>query len=553
MFGPPGCLTETALNYAAATSCIPPHSSTEAKVTTERQSSGRTKGLPTRTQGQQTPPIPADWGIFPRMAMHLLSLPGCTLHASAVEVYQDVVYDLLNDSKRISISSQHKSTTPLVTVTGGLNGVSKGADGVHLATCRCGKCVIAKKAASQARIQAIRDKQERAGASLRESTRGRTGRIDAPPVGSSSSSFQRSGGGGGDLFATVGETLLPLTGGEEAARLARTVELSRVAHGHLLNSRSSRSHCIVRVYIKQEDVGGGSGNTRKQQFCFVDLAGSERIQKSGVSGKRQSEAMEINQSLSVLGRVIMKLVERERTGRKDNACSGGMHSSAHIPFRDSTLTKLLQSSFDGSGHSCTAVVINASASPQHLKETLSSLRFGAGMARVQPVVSINTLKGRGEETRQLVMMKAELERKRQRLSDMMEAGMGGRFGAGAVPSEKKTFLKNQEELKELSLAKKALKIRLSEARSAAASSADTAAIASDGKSSGSRGSSSSSSSSTGIREMEAQLSQLSWRESNIGDVVLRQKYIPGFWIPPTALFKGLQAEVVLLEGQLKTM
>ena len=489
MFGPPGCLTESVLNNTT-----------------------------TRSHKEEAPvtPIPPDWGIFPRIALNLLLLPGCTLHASAIEIYQDVVYDLLNNSTRISVANKVK--TPLVTVTGGsVNGVKKGKDGVHLPNCNCGKCMIAKDKATKARIRAIRDMQdEKHRQDLSMGSRGSTRCRNKASVPLTSGNNNRRI----DSFSTVGETIIPLVNKSDVAQLARTVELSRIAHGHLLNSRSSRSHCIVRVFIKQRSGVDNENTTRKQQFCFVDLAGSERIHKSGVSGKRQSEALEINQSLSVLGRVIMKLNEREKS------ISG--NGSSHIPFRDSTLTMLLQSSFDGSGNSCTAVVINVSASIRHCKETLSSLRFGAGMAKVKPTVSLNSTRSSGEEERQRKILEGELLDKRRKLKELYECGKGGTFGPGAIPSEKKTFLKNEEILKELSAEKKLTKVRLAEAKSCPDQSHC-------------------------VKNLETHLSNIAWKEGNIRDITLRQKTIPGFWIPPTTFYKALEADITLLEGQLQTV
>ena len=111
-----------------------------------------------------------------------------------------------------------------------------------------------------------------------------------------------------------------LSSPNEVARLARQVEQSRVAHSHALNSRSSRSHCLVRLYATRKS----GGTLRRQQFLFVDLAGSERTAKSGVGGQRMQEAMQINGSLTVLGRCIRALTSHK----------------AHVPFRDSTLTML---------------------------------------------------------------------------------------------------------------------------------------------------------------------------------------------------------------------
>ena len=58
----------------------------------------------------------------------------------------------------------------------------------------------------------------------------------------------------------------------------------------------------------------------------MDLAGSERINKSGATGQALKEAQNINKSLSALGDVIQARASKQ----------------AHVPFRNSTLTYLLQ-------------------------------------------------------------------------------------------------------------------------------------------------------------------------------------------------------------------
>ena len=111
------------------------------------------------------------------------------------------------------------------------------------------------------------------------------------------STIQRRGGGGGrgggsrvkqTDARTVGETLWDLKTPEDVAKFARQIESSRVAHGHALNDRSSRSHCLVRL---QSSSISSDGTLHKNCFTFVDLAGSERISKSNVEGQRMSEAI----------------------------------------------------------------------------------------------------------------------------------------------------------------------------------------------------------------------------------------------------------------------
>ena len=102
-----------------------------------------------------------------------------------------------------------------------------------------------------------------------------------------------------------------------------------------MNAQSSRSHTVFRVTIASrananddDDEEDDVSAVLVAQLNLVDLAGSERVGKTGASGDRLNEAANINKSLLSLGNVIGKL-------------SDGV-AGAHIPYRDSKLTRILQ-------------------------------------------------------------------------------------------------------------------------------------------------------------------------------------------------------------------
>lgn len=77
----------------------------------------------------------------------------------------------------------------------------------------------------------------------------------------------------------------------------------------------------------------------------MDLAGSERVWKSGAQGERLKEAQNINKSLLALGEVIQALRAKQ----------------AHVPFRNSKLTYLLQDSLGKGSKTIMMVQVRAQA------------------------------------------------------------------------------------------------------------------------------------------------------------------------------------------------
>ena len=115
----------------------------------------------------------------------------------------------------------------------------------------------------------------------------------------------------------------------------------------------------------------------------MDLAGSERNKKTRATGSRFQESININSGLLALGNVIAALSgdDANRTGVV------AKYGKTHVPYRDSKLTRLLQSSLGGNAK--TALLVCVSASSLHAEETVSTLRFGVRAKRVRNAAKVN--------------------------------------------------------------------------------------------------------------------------------------------------------------------
>ena len=118
----------------------------------------------------------------------------------------------------------------------------------------------------------------------------------------------------------------------QVSNLIQAASLKRATGSTNMNAVSSRSHAICTIYIERTPKDGGDAVTSK--LTLVDLAGSERQKRTQASGERLKEGININKGLFVLGQVVSSLSETDS-------------SSRHIPYRDSTLTRLLQDALGG--------------------------------------------------------------------------------------------------------------------------------------------------------------------------------------------------------------
>ncbi|XP_070701000.1 kinesin-like protein KIF2C [Pempheris klunzingeri] len=169
---------------------------------------------------------------------------------------------------------------------------------------------------------------------------------------------------------------------EEVIKMIQMGSACRTSGQTSANANSSRSHAILQIVLRRND----RATTLHGKFSLVDLAGNER--GTDVSSNDRStlvETAEINRSLLALKECIRSL---------------GMNSD-HIPFRMSTLTKVLRDSFIGE-KSRTCMIAMVSPGMASCEYTMNTLRYAdrvkelkgnsktSGVAKVEEPINSST-------------------------------------------------------------------------------------------------------------------------------------------------------------------
>ncbi|XP_058398417.1 kinesin-like protein KIF7 isoform X1 [Diceros bicornis minor] len=147
-----------------------------------------------------------------------------------------------------------------------------------------------------------------------------------------------------------------------------------------LNHVSSRSHTVFTVTLEQRGRAPSrlprpaAGQLLLSKFHFVDLAGSERVLKTGSTGERLKESIQINSSLLALGNVISALGDPQRRG-------------SHIPYRDSKITRILKDSLGGNAK--TVMIACVSPSSSDFDETLNTLNYASRAQNIRNRATVN--------------------------------------------------------------------------------------------------------------------------------------------------------------------
>lgn len=184
----------------------------------------------------------------------------------------------------------------------------------------------------------------------------------------------------------------------ELKKLKQMGDKRRTTASTKMNEHSSRSHSIFSITIetveteltksneskqpvrrsttKTRGLSAGQPSIRVGHLNLIDLAGSERQSKSGATGSALKEASRINLSLTCLSLVIRALTDKS-----------GNKAAAHVPYRNSKLTRLLSSSLGGNAK--TILVACISADRANLDETLNTLRFASRTKLIKNKAIIN--------------------------------------------------------------------------------------------------------------------------------------------------------------------
>lgn len=211
---------------------------------------------------------------------------------------------------------------------------------------------------------------------------------------------------------------------EDVGVLLRKGLRNRVIRATDFNAESSRSHTILQLFVTVEQPDEqGLLVLKRSTFSLVDLAGSEKwLTGAGVEGgpklstctkdiansnnleAAQKEMMNINSSLHVLGNVVSALLEPNRR---------------HIPFRDSSLTRLLQDALGGTGR--TVLIATIRSESEYREESFSTLLFASRASKIRMIVQSSEGVSEGIT---LDAAKKQIRLLRTRLQDFAAQGQG---------------------------------------------------------------------------------------------------------------------------------
>eukprot|EP00929_Paragymnodinium_shiwhaense_P104557 TRINITY_DN6911_c0_g1_i1.p1 TRINITY_DN6911_c0_g1~~TRINITY_DN6911_c0_g1_i1.p1 ORF type:complete len:959 (+),score=292.68 TRINITY_DN6911_c0_g1_i1:76-2877(+) len=263
--------------------------------------------------------------------------------------------------------------------------------------------------------------------------------------------------------------------GDEAKRRAATA----------MNERSTRAHSLLVLTLCKGSSAEGMPEQRSR-FYLADLGGCENVTKSKtdattqakvtvVGGEEQSrisweeyyrnrqriqETLHINKGLLALKRVIEALHKRSTL----SAEGVPQERLPYVPYQDSKLTMILQDALGGSAR--TLVITTATMEPEHVAESIQTLRFAETCASIQKrsdgdkafsvQMALHQLAKEIEQVEDQIKKKERWEEQRVMRTDIDT--IGGAFGELAKSSN--VFLREEVVVKSVLVGAEAERERL---------------------------------------------------------------------------------------------
>nr|KAJ0201968.1 hypothetical protein LSAT_V11C600301210 [Lactuca sativa] len=212
-------------------------------------------------------------------------------------------------------------------------------------------------------------------------------------------------------LAVPDASMHPVTSTADVLELMNLGLTNRAVGATALNERSSRSHSVLTVHVRGVDLE--TNGVLRGNLHLVDLAGSERVDRSEATGDRLREAQHINKSLSALGDVIFALAQK----------------SQHVPYRNSKLTQVLQSSLGGQAKTLMFVQLNPDV--ESFSETISTLKFAERVSGVELGAARSNKDARG--VRELMEQVSNLKDALSKKDEEMVRLRGGKTTNGTPP------------------------------------------------------------------------------------------------------------------------
>ena len=193
-----------------------------------------------------------------------------------------------------------------------------------------------------------------------------------------------------------------------------------------INAKSSRSHAVFSLNLVQRRSQSSDTRSKDKRLSmpvesnndlsmtvdsklhFVDLAGSERLKNTGASGERAKEGISINAGLASLGKVISQLSSRS--------------AGAHVSYRDSKLTRLLQDSLGG--NAITYMIACVTPAEFHLSETLNTVQYAQRARAIQTKPQIQAVSDEGDKQALIDRLRAEIQFLRDQIRSSNGTGRG---------------------------------------------------------------------------------------------------------------------------------